>query len=450
MAWYHSSLVYDVNSAKLRIGLRIYFTALFLIIAIVGNQCCRLRATRRLLHQKGVNVSLLTGWLSDISTLVVWFDQRSLPAGFMGVIMLTMALASFGSDLLVSGLVKTTQVPGRCEFGVGVVMPQNPTPWISSPEYDQLSVRMGQQAQNTSVSNGGLSGIFWKYNANPNFRADASDVIGNWTCADSHQDLVLPAGFTRNSTKFDYNIQQIVANLTAKGLLYSSDLQEQNEFCANVWGSLILLSSSQQSIPGPWDIRVTVDADMSNFCGSEGPLTLKSYHCTMNATPVDWVLNVMNSSYEVETWISPIRGMLIDNPSIPANETIASMFEVLTMIGYGGRTPTNSRPWGDPTIGCLRDVAAIPWEVFTLLFLTTLSAGLMFVYWAFLEVLVRKEMSPYSNDSKRSIKDRTPNGLVGWMRYTLRQAGAQDAELTKLSRWKIALGESGEELITKA
>jgi hypothetical protein len=88
MVWYHSSLAYDVNSAKLRIGLRIYFTALFLIIAIVGNQCCRLRATLRLLHQKGVNVSLLTGWLTDISTLVVvWFNQRSLPAGFMGAIM---------------------------------------------------------------------------------------------------------------------------------------------------------------------------------------------------------------------------------------------------------------------------------------------------------------------------------------------------------------------------
>jgi hypothetical protein len=360
------------------------------------------------------------------------------------------ALANFGSDLLVSGLVKTTQVPGKCDFGVGVVMPQHPTHLISSPEYDQLSVRMGQQAQNTSVSNGGLSGIFWKYNADPNFRADASDVIGNWTCADSHQDLVLPAGFTRTLTNFDFNMQQIVSNLTKKGLLYSSNLQEQNEFCATVWGSLILLSSSQQSIPGPWDIKVTIDADMSNFCGSEGPLTLKSYHCTMNATPVDWVLNIMNSSYEVETWISPIRGMLIDNPSIPANETIASMLEVLTMIGYGGRTPTNSRPWGDQTIGCLRDIATIPWEVFTLLLLTTLSVGFMFVYWAFLEVLVRKKTSPYSNNSKSSIKDRTLNGLVGWMKYTLRRAGAQDAELTRLNQWKIALGESGEELITKA
>jgi len=37
MALYHSSLIYDVNSAKLRIGLRIYFTILFLIIAITGN-----------------------------------------------------------------------------------------------------------------------------------------------------------------------------------------------------------------------------------------------------------------------------------------------------------------------------------------------------------------------------------------------------------------------------
>jgi hypothetical protein len=253
-----------------------------------------------------VKVSLLTGWLGGISTLVVWFNQRSLPAGFVGIIMLAMALASFGSDILVSGLVKTIQIPGRCDFGVGVVMPQYPTNLTSFPEYDQLSVRMGQQAQNYSVSNGGLSGIFWKYNADPNFRADTTDVSGNWICADSHRDLVLPAGYTRSTSDFQSNLQQIVLNLTKEGLLYSSNLQVQNEFCATVWGSLILLSSSQQSTLGPWDIKVTVDSDMANFCGSEGPLTLKSYHCTMNATPVDWVLNIMNSSYEIETWISPI------------------------------------------------------------------------------------------------------------------------------------------------
>jgi hypothetical protein len=141
--------------------------------------------------------------------------------------------------------------------------------------------------------------------------------------------------------------------------------------------------------------------------------------------------------------------MLIGNPSIPENETIASMLEVLTMIGYGGRTPTNSRPWGDQTIGCLRDVAAIPWEVFTLLLLAALFAGLILGYGTLLEVLVRKKMSQYSDGSKDIIKARIPNGLVGWMKYALRQAGAQDTELTGLSRWNIALGDSGETSISK-
>jgi hypothetical protein len=38
MAYLRSSLIYDVNTAKLRVGLRIYLTALFLILGYVGDQ----------------------------------------------------------------------------------------------------------------------------------------------------------------------------------------------------------------------------------------------------------------------------------------------------------------------------------------------------------------------------------------------------------------------------
>jgi hypothetical protein len=111
----------------------------------------------------------------------------------MAYFMVLAALANFAGDVLVSGLVKTIQVPSRCQFGVGVVIPQNATHYTSEPEYDQLAVRMAIQAQNTSPENGGLSGIYWKYNADSNFRAEAEDIAGNWTCNDVHQDITYPA-----------------------------------------------------------------------------------------------------------------------------------------------------------------------------------------------------------------------------------------------------------------
>ena len=71
MPFYQGSLIYEVDSAKLRIGLRIYLTAIFLIVSFVGNQCCRYRAMLRLLRQRRAEVPLFTGWLSGISSFQV-------------------------------------------------------------------------------------------------------------------------------------------------------------------------------------------------------------------------------------------------------------------------------------------------------------------------------------------------------------------------------------------
>jgi hypothetical protein len=150
-----------------------------------------------------------------------------------------------------------------------------------------------------------------------------------------------------NSTANFYSARtEIADSLIQNALLYPSNVYTTNEFCVAIWGSIIFVSTSQTSLPGSWDIKASIDSDMKDICEGEKPLTLNSYHCTMNASAVDWVINNINSSAVLESWILPIRGFLVDYPSIPVNETIASMLEVLTMVGYGGRTPTSIKSWG--------------------------------------------------------------------------------------------------------
>jgi hypothetical protein len=77
----------------------------------------------QIIKQSTALLSMLTGWLSVFSAVKIWVAQRRLPAGFFRIIMIVAQLMSFRSDLLVSAAVKPTEVPGRCPFGVGVVIP---------------------------------------------------------------------------------------------------------------------------------------------------------------------------------------------------------------------------------------------------------------------------------------------------------------------------------------
>jgi hypothetical protein len=215
MTFHGSSLVFDVESAHLRIGLRIYFTALFLLLALAGDQCCGNRVKLRLMNQHPVKLPLLTGWLGGFPAALTWFSCKQLPAGWIGLAMIFSQIAEFGSDLLVSGLVKTVDIPGRCAFGRGLVMPQKPATWLSIPDVESSGRNIATQAQRTSLSNGGLSGIYWKVNNDTSFRADAEDVIGNWICVNVNE-TSYPTTMTPD---------EIVIDLANNGFLYGNTSQ---------------------------------------------------------------------------------------------------------------------------------------------------------------------------------------------------------------------------------
>src|ERR1700730_7190651 len=121
-----SSLVFYAESNFIRIGLRLYFRVLFIFLALVGDICCSNRVKLLLLNEGSVPIPMMTGWLGLISILKMWTSQKRIPAGFLGILMIVVELMSLSSDLLVSGLVRPTEIPGRCSFGRGIVLPENP------------------------------------------------------------------------------------------------------------------------------------------------------------------------------------------------------------------------------------------------------------------------------------------------------------------------------------
>jgi len=68
----------------------------------------------RLLMKSQAPILMMTGWLNAASAVKIWSNQKRIPAGFLGIIMILAEIMAFGSDLLVSG----SSNQQRCPDGV--------------------------------------------------------------------------------------------------------------------------------------------------------------------------------------------------------------------------------------------------------------------------------------------------------------------------------------------
>jgi hypothetical protein len=165
---------------------------------------------------------------------------------------------------------------------------------------------MAIQAQNTSVENGGLSGIYWKYNSESNFRAEAQDVAGNWVCDDVHQEVTYAATETtiaNDDGRLQATLQSIAQGLTAKGHLYSNSSALVGTR-VTVWGSAFFFwnASPQPSGSGPWDVKASIDTDVIDQCVENRTLTLKSYQCSLDAPSLQWIINNTAAAQTIQQW----------------------------------------------------------------------------------------------------------------------------------------------------
>jgi len=347
----------------------------------------------------------MTGWLNAFSAVKIWIAQRQLPAGFFGIVMIVAQLISFGSDLLVSGEVKPTEVPGRCQFGVGAVIPVEPVNWTSIPTPFQTASTLVSEAQAASRQNGGLSGIFRKVNGAPNFRADVQDVVGNWNCLDINDDITYSG---------ETDQQGVIDDLISKGYLYNNTIAEIGPLPGGGWATFFSWGSSVGDFANQtWDVRAAFAIDI---LGPFDRHIVRSYHCTMNASSVEWVLRQIDAYSTMAKWFDVSSGYLGNNGLDAVPNQLESNLEAIIMLGYGGGVTANATAIGDQTQGCVVTYAEIPWPLFMFLLLTTFGTLLMLAYWLLSSIQLcqlqsRSSLAPYA----RLIKEEMPNGLLGWM-----------------------------------
>jgi hypothetical protein len=438
MLIYESSLAFQVDSSHLRVGLRVYCTVLFLVLAFVGDRCCANRARMILMQKSPLPISMMTGWLNAISAVRMWIAQKRLPAGFFGIFMIVAEVMDIGSDLLVSGLVKPIQIPGRCSFGQGIVLTATPVNYTSIPGFWGSGYQMVSQAQSSSQKNNGLLGLYGKINRDPNFRAESQDVVGHWDCVDIQHDVIYDGYATQDQVTVDLQSKGYLYNNTTRYLTGGYDNGTWNGYFA--WGCSVPEFEYQ-----PWDMRASLAVEKQ---GAYDRKLIRSYHCVLNAPLYEWVVGRIVGPISLDQWVFMTYGLFDLEPDKPVTDVLSNVLEGMTMVGW--QPPLDSTPIGDPTQGCIIAHSEVPWPLFTFLALATLSFLALVVYWVTSSVRLRRLQSKLSSSKKYSkhIRAETPNGLLGWMAQAGRERihhSNQPIKARDTSRWE--LGPDDDELL---
>jgi len=428
-------LVLAIQSSYVRIAFRVYFTVGFIVTGFLANVSLARRNRRKIANGNQVPLTAMTGWLSNASLLTAICSLRRFPGGaWLGTLMLMCTILSYLSDLAVSGLVRTVTVGARCPFGTGLVVasslagiPDVSIFWQSPPSNGAPYVVV-QQAQLTSAANGGMVGVYWKANRDLTFRADTLDVAGQWNCTDVDDDIYYyPTA----------SLTSIAADLFQRGYLYRPipPGSAYTNYGNQTTSHLILLDSSAPLYETGVTFDVRASIDMTGGAGDSK--LMKSFHCTMNGSAVEWVLLNLNSSATLRNWCGSLPANVYDGTGTGAKNDTGLLLEEflnsIVMVAGGNNyllsTPSATGNGGGNTQGCLAQRTSIPVEIIILFALVTifvLGMLLDLVILAILSIPPNPAFQRLNSEFLRKVKRETPNDLVGWMSQAARERGGWD------------------------
>ena len=427
-------LLLAIESSYVRIGFRIYFTIGFILTGFLANISLARRNRRIVANGSQVPLTAMTGWLSNVPLLTAIWSLRRLPGGvWLGSLMIVCTTLSYLSDLAVSGLVRTVTVAGRCPFGKGLVVASSladlpgVTPLWNVPPNNGAPYFVSAQAQITSAANGGLVGIYWKANRDLSFRADTVDVGGQWNCTDVNDDIDYYPTASPNA---------IAEDLFNRGYLYHLEpAWVLSDYGNGTFAHFIILDSSAS----PYETGVVFDVKASiDLTGdAEDNKVMKSFHCTMNGSGVEWVLLNLNSTQTLNKWTLPLQGNMYDGSGTGANNDTGLILEeylnTMVMVAGGDNyllsTPNATGNGGGDTQGCLVQRTSIPVEIIILFVLVTifvLAMVLDLVILALLSIPPNQSWQRLNGEFLRKVRRETPNDLVGWMSQAVRERGGWD------------------------
>lgn len=191
----------------------------------------------------------------------------------------------------------------------------------------------------------------------------------------------------------------------------------------------------------PFEVRASIDLEES-----EGvPITMWSFHCTMNASAAEYITSSMYSQKTLASWGMYFQGSMYygdDTTVLPnAGEIIASLLNTMTMVS-GGMNSLMREPSGDTTDvtqGCLAPRTSIPVAVSAMVLIEGVIAIFFCILYIILQIwsLAARRSHHIPKHAKEQIS-RAPNDLVDWMTHAVKETstgGGQNSRSVK--QWKF-------------
>lgn len=154
-----------------------------------GAAYLKIRARSRFARGRGVYINHLTSWMGLPEMVKYAWSLRSVPGGWLSLLMLFTGIIAILHQFLTNTLVTPALIPTRCIFDYGVVW--NGTSWSSLPASDDESANLVYQAQLATLKNEGTRGIYHKFLADNEiqmFRPSAAETHGAWHCTNVKND----------------------------------------------------------------------------------------------------------------------------------------------------------------------------------------------------------------------------------------------------------------------
>ncbi|KAJ9609925.1 hypothetical protein H2200_006254 [Cladophialophora chaetospira] len=414
-------ILIDFGSTEVRLFFRLYFSALFLVINFVGAKCRKDGVRLAILRGEAVQVTSMTGWLQNSSTLSTPLKLRALPGGWMGLLMLLTFLLSLAGDLVQTTITKVT-VHGSCSFGTGLVLSPPPTIPQLIPPHNGAPYYVVAQAQSVSVLNGGKMGIYAKVNRDPRFSATLNDVLGAWVCE--------PHGRTLRRSH-DASIPSVVQAAVRAGLLYD---QMAPPYCnsiipngvgKNLTSHLIILDTSvDDTLEDTFEVRLSIDTSAQWTYEK----ILESFECRLQSRSseskavLEAIQRSIPSQYMLQNWCGTIQGAMYNGTGTGASGDsgliIEQILNSMMMVAGGGNYLLNTTA-SHETQGCVLNRTLVPWEVIVLAAVSTGLAKFLAFDWMYL--LWHLQKTPQTVSEGNVI----PHDLLTWMQQAVIEAHSQ-------------------------
>ncbi|OAP56975.1 hypothetical protein AYL99_09087 [Fonsecaea erecta] len=404
-----AQILLDYSGSDVRLFFRIFFVVAFILINLLGTKCLAARAKLRLIQRRTVPLPYMTSWLGSFDSLYALLAVRTLPGGWLSLLMIFAYLLNLGSDFT-SALIKSVLVHDRCQFGTGLVVSSalvQKVPWNGAP-YTVVS-----QAQVISLLNDGLQGIYRKANRALDFSADASDVLGAWHCVRNPLELDYP---------WDVSASDIVASLQQHDLLYETPCYVDANL-GNISHLVIVDTSVGENVGAVFDVRFSVD---TTAYGNETK-HMQSYQCTLNDTygELQPVQETINSYLTLQNWVEIFQGSVYEGTGTPASNNTGGILEQalnsMTMVAGGDNYLLDSSHSSE-TQGCLTQRTHILWELIMLSGVTLLLLAFLLVLWFGLSLRLRMLSGHIDAGDAAWIQENTPIGNFEWMAQAVRES----------------------------